>query len=192
MLSENIKTIRKSKGLSQEELAVKVNVVRQTVSKWEKGLVVPSAETIKKIADYFQVSTDFIFTEHPDDFQIKKSNEDDNKKKITIIALFASFIWCIAIVVYVASIFNNKSYNNPYWRVFLWAVPATFLSTTILIHRIFKDYKAETITGSLFVWTILLAAFFSFIDEGIYWYLFIIGIPIQISIILIYQLNKNK
>ena len=37
MLSENIKTIRKSKGLSQEELAVKLNVVRQTVSKWEKG-----------------------------------------------------------------------------------------------------------------------------------------------------------
>ena len=44
MLSENIKTIRKSKGLSQEELAVKVNVVRQTVSKWEKGLSVPDSE----------------------------------------------------------------------------------------------------------------------------------------------------
>ncbi len=39
MLSENIKTIRKSKGLSQEELAVKVNVVRQTVSKWEKRII---------------------------------------------------------------------------------------------------------------------------------------------------------
>lgn len=37
MLSENIKEIRKSKGLSQQELAVKLNVVRQTVSKWEKG-----------------------------------------------------------------------------------------------------------------------------------------------------------
>ena len=37
MLSENIKVIRKSKGLSQEELAVKLNVVRQTISKWEKG-----------------------------------------------------------------------------------------------------------------------------------------------------------
>lgn len=37
MLNENIKTIRKSKGLSQEELAVKLNVVRQTVSKWEQG-----------------------------------------------------------------------------------------------------------------------------------------------------------
>ena len=37
MLSENIKAMRKSKGLSQEELALKLNVVRQTVSKWENG-----------------------------------------------------------------------------------------------------------------------------------------------------------
>ena len=38
MLNENIKTLRKAKGLSQEELAIKLNVVRQTVSKWEKGV----------------------------------------------------------------------------------------------------------------------------------------------------------
>lgn len=37
MLKENIKTIRKAKGLSQEELAIKLNVVRQTISKWEQG-----------------------------------------------------------------------------------------------------------------------------------------------------------
>ena len=41
MLGENIKAIRKSIGLSQEELAIKLNVVRQTISKWEKGLSVP-------------------------------------------------------------------------------------------------------------------------------------------------------
>ena len=38
MLNENIKAIRKSKGLSQEELAIKLNVVRQTISKWEQGV----------------------------------------------------------------------------------------------------------------------------------------------------------
>ncbi len=38
MLNENLKAIRKSKGLSQEELAVKLNVVRQTISKWENGI----------------------------------------------------------------------------------------------------------------------------------------------------------
>lgn len=46
MLSENIKTFRKSKGLSQQELAVKVNVVRQTVSKWEQGLSVPDSDLL--------------------------------------------------------------------------------------------------------------------------------------------------
>ena len=51
MLSENIKNIRKSKGLSQQELAVKLNVVRQTISKWEKGLSVPDSELLIKLAE---------------------------------------------------------------------------------------------------------------------------------------------
>lgn len=46
MLSENLKTIRKEKGLSQQELAVKLNVVRQTVSKWEQGLSVPDSDLL--------------------------------------------------------------------------------------------------------------------------------------------------
>lgn len=46
MLNENIKAIRKSKGLSQEELAIKLNVVRQTISKWEQGLSVPDSEML--------------------------------------------------------------------------------------------------------------------------------------------------
>ena len=46
MLNENIKALRKSKGLSQQELAVKVNVVRQTISKWEQGLSVPDSDLL--------------------------------------------------------------------------------------------------------------------------------------------------
>ena len=51
MLNENIKTIRKSKGLSQEELAIKLNVVRQTVSKWENGMSVPDSGMLIMLAD---------------------------------------------------------------------------------------------------------------------------------------------
>ncbi|MGM9600541.1 MAG: helix-turn-helix domain-containing protein [Faecousia sp.] len=51
MLSENIKAIRKSKGLSQEELAVKVNVVRQTISKWEQGLSVPDSDMLISLSE---------------------------------------------------------------------------------------------------------------------------------------------
>lgn len=56
MFSENLKTIRKAKGYTQEELAIKIHVVRQTVSKWEKGLSVPDADALTKIADVLEVS----------------------------------------------------------------------------------------------------------------------------------------
>lgn len=56
MLSDTIRTFRKEKGYSQEEVAVRLNVVRQTVSKWEKGLSVPDADLLIKLAELFEVS----------------------------------------------------------------------------------------------------------------------------------------
>ncbi|MFI3168959.1 MAG: helix-turn-helix transcriptional regulator [Faecalibacterium sp.] len=57
MLNETIKSLRKQRGFTQEELAIRLNVVRQTISKWEKGLSVPDAEMLIKIADFFEVTT---------------------------------------------------------------------------------------------------------------------------------------
>lgn len=54
MLSENIKTIRKSKGLSQQELAVRMNIVRQTVSKWEQGLSVPDSDLLISLSEILE------------------------------------------------------------------------------------------------------------------------------------------
>lgn len=54
MLAENIKAIRKQRGMTQEELATRLNVVRQTVSKWEKGLSVPDADLLKRIAEILE------------------------------------------------------------------------------------------------------------------------------------------
>lgn len=56
MLNENLKTLRQKKGFSQEQLSLRLNVVRQTVSKWEKGLSVPDAEMLEKIAEVLNVS----------------------------------------------------------------------------------------------------------------------------------------
>lgn len=54
MLSENLKTLRTEKGYSQEELAARLHVVRQTISKWEKGLSVPDADLLLKLADILE------------------------------------------------------------------------------------------------------------------------------------------
>ena len=51
MLNENIKVLRKSKGLSQQDLADKLNVVRQTISKWEQGLSVPDSDLLIALSE---------------------------------------------------------------------------------------------------------------------------------------------
>ena len=63
MLSENIKALRKSKGLSQEELAIKLNVVRQTISKWEQGLSVPDSDMLISLSETLETSVSTLLGE---------------------------------------------------------------------------------------------------------------------------------
>ena len=63
MLNETIKAIRKSKGLSQEELAIKLNVVRQTISKWEQGLSVPDSDMLISISEALETSVSTLLGE---------------------------------------------------------------------------------------------------------------------------------
>lgn len=63
MLNENIKNSRKRKGISQEELAIKLNVVRQTISKWENGLSVPDSEMLIALAEELDTSVSLLLGE---------------------------------------------------------------------------------------------------------------------------------
>ena len=66
MLQDNIRNFRKTRGLTQEELAIRLNVVRQTVSKWEKGLSVPDADMLQKLADILEVSVSQLLGGEPE------------------------------------------------------------------------------------------------------------------------------
>lgn len=63
MLTENIRILRKNKGMTQEELAIRLNVVRQTVSKWEKGLSVPDAVLLEKLAEVLETDVSTLLGE---------------------------------------------------------------------------------------------------------------------------------
>ena len=85
MLKENIKTIRKQRGLSQEELAIKLNVVRQTISKWENGLSVPDSEMLISMSEVLETPVSTLIGEN-----ISESKADDLKaisEKLEIINL---------------------------------------------------------------------------------------------------------
>jgi len=66
MLKENLVTLRKQKGLSQETVADRLHVVRQTVSKWEKGLSVPDADALQRLAELYEVSVSQLLGENID------------------------------------------------------------------------------------------------------------------------------
>ena len=74
MLNENIKAIRRSKGLSQEELAIKLNIVRQTISKWEKDFSVPDSDMLISISEVLETSVSTLLGE-----TISETKVDDIK-----------------------------------------------------------------------------------------------------------------
>ena len=131
MLKENIKQLRKTKGLSQEELAIKLNVVRQTISKWEQGLSVPDAEMLISISEVFEIPVSTLLGEN-----IPKSKVDDLKaisEKLEIINLqllqrknerrkivhWLLILLCVITMIISISLFLlnspylNWDYNNP-------------------------------------------------------------------------------
>ncbi len=131
MLNENIKAIRKSKGLSQQELAVKLNVVRQTVSKWEQGLSVPDSDMLISISEALEtpVSTllgeTVIETEVDNIKAISEKLEDINwqlaqrkntRRKIIrwlLISLCAITVMVFAALIILKSPYLGWDYSDP-------------------------------------------------------------------------------
>ena len=125
MLNENIKNLRKSKGLSQEELAVKLDVVRQTVSKWENGLSVPDSSMLISLANQLDTSVSALLGEN-----VQEKSADDIKtisEKLEVINLqlarrymarvktirWVLFSLCTLIVmIFIALAVMNSSYLN--------------------------------------------------------------------------------
>lgn len=77
MFSENLKKIRKDKGYTQEILAEKLNVVRQTVSKWEKGLSLPDVDMLSKIANVLETDVNILL-----DGQITTTDQSEIVKQL--------------------------------------------------------------------------------------------------------------
>ena len=147
MLNENIKTIRKSKGLSQEELAVKLNVVRQTVSKWEQGLSVPDADMLISISEVLDTPVSTLLGENVDEKEVDELKMLSEKLEVInlqlarnkaarrkvfhwlFIALFSITVVGVAVFFFLGSPYLNWNFGDPEtavlgtaFHVFEWLV----------------------------------------------------------------------
>lgn len=131
MLNKNIKTIRKAKGLSQEELAIKLNVVRQTISKWEQGLSVPDADMLISISEVFETPVSILLGENvekmkADDLKaisaklevinLQLAQQKATRQKVLhwlVISLCVVIVAIFAVLILLNSPYLNWNYNNP-------------------------------------------------------------------------------
>ena len=131
MLSENIKAIRKSKGLSQEELAVKLNVVRQTISKWEQGLAVPDAGMLISLSEALDTPVSVLLEEIVEqtevndlkvisekleiiNFQLALSRNAERKKLTVFFGLLAVIIMAVFVLLIILdSPYLGWDYSDP-------------------------------------------------------------------------------
>ena len=109
MFSENLKTLRKQRGFTQEELAARLNVVRQTVSKWEKGLSVPDADMLMRLAEILETTASTLLgspipdEKEPDDVaeQLARINEQlavKNRRSRRIWRTVAAVLIALAVI----------------------------------------------------------------------------------------------
>ncbi len=136
MLNENIKAIRKSKGLSQQELAIKLNVVRQTISKWEQGLSVPDSDMLISISEVLETPVSRLLGEtviEPavDDLKViseklevinlQLAQRKTTRRKIFhwfFILLCAAIVTIFAVLGVFHSPYSDWNYNDPETAVF--------------------------------------------------------------------------
>lgn len=125
LLKENIKSLRKSKGLSQEELAIKLNVVRQTISKWEQGLSVPDAEMLISISELFETPVNTLLGENISEKEVndlKAISEkleiinlqlsQRKKEKQKIIHWLLISLCIIILIIFISLVLLNSPYLN--------------------------------------------------------------------------------
>lgn len=125
MLKENIKSLRKSKGFSQEELAIKLNVVRQTISKWEQGLSVPDAEMLISISELFETPVNTLLGENISEKEVndlKAISEkleiinlqlsQRKKEKQKIIHWLLISLSIIILIIFISLVLLNSPYLN--------------------------------------------------------------------------------
>lgn len=194
VIASNLVYLRKRANLTQLEFGEKFNYSDKTVSKWELGVVIPSVDVLKQIADFYNVSVDYILTEHQSqkEFDSEISKVINARDKIIFMALAVTVAWCVAAVVYAFG-FMSESIEKS-WIAFIWAVPASFLILAYFSKRFFKGSILSLMFMSIFVWTILTA---TYLHLGLiqlrwdYWFLFVVGIPVQALLLLLMLKKKN-
>ena len=196
IISQNIVSLRKASGMTQIELAEKLNYSDKAVSKWERGESIPDVAVLKAIADLFSVTVDYLIQE---EHAVVKEKEEPSpealKKKrrqhAVITSMSVLLVWVIATLVFVI-LDLSLSGGWGHLLTFAYAAPASAI-VWLVFNSIWHNRRLNYVIISLIVWSLLAAIHLSAIVGGVnIWQLFLLGIPGQLIIILWSIIGKKS
>lgn len=191
-VADNIAAKRNSAGLTQAQLAEKLNYTDKAISKWERAESVPDIAVLKQIADMFGVTVDWLISEHAGEVEhIDREHEVQKVKKhneLQISLLSVVAVWFLATVAFVVMLALEVAHP---WIPFLWAVPLSAVDL-LVFNAIWGKYKWNFFFISLIIWTIPAALYITLALElnnwGL-WVIFLFAIPLQVATVFWSQIK---
>ena len=182
IIAENITQLRKESGLTQVDLAERLNYSDKAVSKWERAESLPDIGVLKQIADLFNVTVDYLLkSDHTaEKEQAARVSRRVHRNQVIITGISIVLVWLVATVVFFTL---DATTSIPYEKLafsFAYAVPTSFV-VWLVFNSMWFNQRRNFIIISLLMWSVLGALFFTLIQYGLY-LMFVVGVPAQIII----------
>jgi len=189
IVARNLAHYRKTAGLTQQELADKLNYTDKAVSKWERGEAVPDVFVLKQIADLYNVKVDdFLKEEEIVEITTDKQIRRRNVKHLLVALLSVGVVWLVATIATVAAMIFFKANIAKY--AYIWALPVSAIVLTVF-SILWARLHHTAITVSLIVWTTCLGLQVSLPLEGA-WGIYLVGAALQVLVVLWFLLQSVK
>ena len=184
IIAENIVQLRRENGLTQVELAEKLNYSDKAVSKWERGESLPDISVLKQIADMFNVTVDYLLkSDHSAEREtMARVSRRKHRNRAIITGISIMLVWLVATVVFFILDASTAVGLDRLSICFSYAIPATMI-VWLIFNTLWFNKRRNFLIVSLLMWTSLGAIFLTLFDFSL-WLMFIVGIPAQIIIFL--------
>ncbi len=184
IIARNIVDLRRKNGMTQLELAEKLNYTDKAVSKWERGESIPDVAVLKTIADLFGVTVDYLLTaEHKTTVPVLSRLESTLRSHRVITGLSILLVALLATLIFVILDLLPGERGGA-WLSFIWAVPVGSI-VWLVFNSIWFNRHLNYLIISILVWSTLAATHITALFFGVnIWLIYVLGVPGQAIILL--------
>ena len=186
IIATNISELRLADDISREKLAESLSVSVSDVELWESGELIPDVIVLKRLADGFGVSVDYLLTRtHREKRCDASAAVMRRRSRITIAALSFIAVWVLATLAFsLMLVFGITAV--PFWMPFVYAVPLSFVPL-VVFNSLWGDVKYNVIFSTVILWGLITSAYLTllFLIGQSVWAMFLVGIPLEIALMFI-------